>query len=164
MSTLVSGCNQRNNITIMRARVFMESPEDVQECIRLILVYFQLVRAGSPRPVYGKAIKRACRLLKIMAQPYDRGLKWMLPGEYKARMKLAGLDPRDPLRVVCQRRWDNAWRQLVETGTFRDDVARRDIATGRRSPRAEPRVKAIAVRAKKKPGGSEATFQLPKLK
>jgi hypothetical protein len=147
----------------MRARVFIESPEDVQECIRLILLYFGLVHRGAPRPIYGRAIKRACRVLKVMALPHDTGLKWMLPGEYKERMKLAGLDPGDPLRVVNQRRWDNAWRQLVETGTFRDDRARADIATGRRSARAEARVNAIAVRPKRGRVAGEATFKLPKL-
>lgn len=147
----------------MRARVFLESPEDVQEAIALLLVYFAQPREGKPRPMYGKAIKRACRVLKVMAERYDQSCRWNLPAEYRVRLKLAGLDPKNPLRVVNQRRWDNAWAQLLETNTFRDDRAQRDIATGRRSPRAEPRVKAIAVRAKVKRVESEATFRMPKL-
>ena len=149
----------------MRANVFLETPGDVQECIRLLLTYFDLPRDGeAPRPVYGKAIKRACRVLKIMALPNGRTPLWKLPGEWRERLKLAGLDPDNPIRVVCHRRWDNAWRQLVETETFKDDVARADIATGKRSPKAEPMVKAIAEKAKKRSVDGEATFKLPRLR
>lgn len=138
----------------MRARVFLEEPGDVQECIRLLLLYLQLTHDGRPRAVYSRAIKRACRLLKIMIQWHDGRPSWVLSKEWRDRLRLAGLDPDNPMRVVCQRRWDNAWEQLITTGTFRDDRARRDIATGKKSPRAEARVKAIAL-APKKP---EQTF------
>jgi hypothetical protein len=135
----------------MRARVFLDSPLDVQRCVWLLLWMFSQSEDGV---VYGRAIKRACRLLKTMHEFRDNRSHWILDKEWRARLKLAGLDPNDPFRIVNQRRWDNAWEQLITTGTFRDDRARQDIATGKKSPRAAARVKAIALAPKK----AEQTF------
>ena len=132
----------------MRARVFVEHPEDVQEAVVYCCWLFEC----------GPSIRGRCMAIDSACVPALKGDGATVSGgwhqlgaasEWREQVEAAGLDPDDPLRVVNQVRWDNAWAQLIETGTFRDDVAARDHATGKRSPRAEARVKAIAVRAKK---------------
>lgn len=146
---------------LVRARVYDEQPVDVQEVLRLILWYLE--HTEKPRPLYPASIKRACRLLKVMGEARSQPRTWVLSKEWKERLRLAGLDPRDPLRVVSQRRWNNAWAQLVETGTFRDDRAQRDIATGKKSPKAEPIIRAKVFRPKREQR-TETVFKMPKLK
>jgi hypothetical protein len=142
----------------MRARIFLEHPDDVKQAVMVLLWLFSV--NPRPRPLYGRCIKHACRLLKVMAVREGSDVHWILAKEAKHRLELAGMKGHE---VKNERRWANAWAQLQETHTFKNDVAQRDIATGRRSPRAEPRVKAIAVRARKKRVQGEATFKMPKL-
>lgn len=147
----------------MRARTYIEDPYDVCKALSLLLYYVQVQEIDRPTPMYGKALRRACRILKIMSELRDGQRHWILPKEYRARLKLAGLDPKNPKRIVSQRRWDNAWQQLLKTETFKDDIAQRDIATGRKSARAQPHLKAVALRPKRE-RRVETVFKMPKLK
>ena len=143
----------------MRTRIFIEHPEDVQQAVMVILWLFSV--NPRPRPLYGRAIKLACRLLKVMTvrEAADTHYWVIVPRDVKKRLELAGMKRHE---VVNERRFANAWVQLQETNTFKEETAQRDIATGKRRTKAEPRVKAIALPRKKRVE-SEATFRMPKL-
>jgi hypothetical protein len=119
---------------------YIEAPQDVQMALHLVLSVFG--REARPRPVYGAAIRRACRILGVDYNARDD--RWELWRPWRERMKLAGLDPGDPFKVLDQRRWDLCWEQLVETETFQEHLQKRALAQGRQAPRAEERVKCIA--------------------
>ena len=133
----------------------MESPEDVQRALAIVLSLFD--EQGRARPLYGKAIKRACRLLNIS---YSRDDHWRRWDYWPRRMKLAGLDPDDPMRVVDANRWNLAWQQLVETGTFREAGQQSALNRGLIAPTAETRVVAIAAKKRKPRVTHTAQFDL----
>lgn len=125
---------------------YIESPADVQRALQILLWLFE--QEDKPRPVYGRAIKRACRLLAISYDPKsDRWVRW---GYWQRRMRAAGLDERDPFVVIDEERWNAAWEQLVETETFTEEHVQRVVASGRPPPKAEERYRAVNTENRKK--------------
>jgi hypothetical protein len=136
--------------------IYTELPEDVQEAIRILLIYFELPRVGNPRPLYPKAIKRACRILDIRGDwtvsPSDPN-KWMTPTRkhVEDRLRLAGLDLADVMRIADQDRWNLAWEQLLETEKFSGPEQQKAMAIGKKAPPAEG-VMSVVVTPEKKDG------------
>jgi hypothetical protein len=158
--------------------IYTELPEDVQEAIRILLIYFKLPRIGNPRPLYPKAIKRACRILNIRGDwtiPQDQPNKWMDPNDkhLKNQLRLVGLDPDDVMRVADQGRWNLAWEQLLKTEKFSVTEQQKAIAFGKQASPAQG-VMRVFVTPKNKdapatfspaplPGATHcAAFKLPK--
>ena len=133
----------------MRARVYIDEPKTVIDCVRLLLCHTR--EKGYGRTIPHMSLKRAARILKLMVEYEPDKVTWRLAREWKDRLKLAGLDP-ESLEVVDEERWDLCWEQLVETWTFRDDVARRQIALGvKAKEKAGVRVRAVALPEKRRP-------------
>jgi hypothetical protein len=158
--------------------IYVEMPEDVQEAIRILLLYFDQPRIGNPRPLYRKTLKRAQRILDIKTDwrvPQSEPNKWMTPTKESVikRLELVGLDPDDPMRVVNQERWNSAWEQLLKTEKFNEAEQRQAIASGKEAPQAESVMSVVVTAQQKKartagkPRSSTATsyaeFTLPKL-
>jgi hypothetical protein len=176
------------------ASIYIELPEDVLEAVRILLIYFRLPRPhpksyGSltkdgPRPLYGKAIKKACRILGVNNDwriPDDDPNRWdqLNITLVKKRLLLAGIDPDDAvMNPVDQERFNLAWEQLLKTGTFSTVEQQKALACGRQAPPAEAVLSVFAHPKKKKdaeanqnaktqslPGATHsAPFKLPKFK
>ena len=145
----------------MRARTFIDEPDTVRDSIRMILRHFG--EGLEARCVPHQAFKKAARILKCMAHLEEKRVTWSMGREWRERLKLAGLDP-DSLEVVDEGRWDLCWEQLCETWTFRDDVARRQIALGvRAKEKAGVRVRAVAM-GEKREKTAEAADKTPEKK
>jgi hypothetical protein len=128
--------------------------------------------------LYGKSIKKACRILGVNND-------WRIPAEdpnrwdelnmehVKKRLLLAGIDPDDAvMNPVDQERFNLAWEQLLKTGTFSEAEQQKSINLGRQAPQAEPILSAFVHPKKKEvvdavtqslPGTTQsASFKLPK--
>ena len=126
----------------MRARVFSDHPRSTLEAVKLLAQYFST--DGEKIAIHAKAIRRACRLLKVMATCEDDArVTWRRSKEWRSRLELAGIDP-DTFEISDEERFNLAWQQLNRTWTFRDDKAHHAIALGETAPTAEPLVKARA--------------------
>jgi hypothetical protein len=150
----------------MRTRMFTDNPRSTIEAVRMIQSYFS-DGTRDKVVIHYKAIKRASRLLKLMTKTDEHGnLSWVRSSEWRSRLVLAGLDP-DTLEIVDQERWDLAWEQMSRTRTFRDDIQRKNLALGKKAPKAEPflRAKVLEPRFQKKPPVTPITDYLsPDLK
>jgi hypothetical protein len=173
--------------------IYIELPEDVLEAVRILLIYFRLPRhypkksyrslaKDGPRPLYGKAIKKACRILGVNNDcriPAEDPNRWdeLNMELVKKRLLMAGIDPDDAvMNPVDQERFNLAWEQLLKTGTFSAVEQQKALSYGHQAPPADAILSAFVYPKKKKtaetnenaktqslPGATHsAPFKLPK--
>jgi hypothetical protein len=160
--------------------IYVEHPDDLLEAVRILLIYFQLPRmTKSPRPLYGKTIKKACRILGVNNDwrvPTGDPNRWaeLDMDHVKKRLRLAGIDPTDAvMNAVNPDRFNLTWEQLLKTRKFNEAEQQKAIARGKRAPPPEA-ILSVFVTSKKKeasapfspgplPGATHSSpFKLPK--
>jgi hypothetical protein len=103
-----------------RPIIVVEAHTDCLEAARLILLHMGFagevalpVRTPPVRPIYSVSLRRACRLLHVVARrvPGTEQREWRLNKGWRDRLRLAGVDPVK-LEVVDDYRWGLAWDQL----------------------------------------------------
>jgi hypothetical protein len=121
----------------MKTKFSRDFPEDVLICIKLLLYYFSTSADEEPAGIYSRTLKRACRVLDVRSTlQADGRITWALSAWWKKRLRMAGVNPENPTEILDSERWDLAWQQLKETGTFRHDIQQKNIAQGFKAPQA----------------------------
>jgi hypothetical protein len=145
----------------MEQNIQAKHPEDVLIIGRAITRY---LRSNEEFAVafYLEGLKMAKSLLGVHAVT-DKGrrTRWEEHPRILRRLELAGLDSE--LRIVDQKRWNLAYKQLSETlprPRFDEGKQQRDIALGLSAPEPEQVFRIIGPRLPKRPNQPAATFDL----